>query len=323
MSDLSNLLLLPLSSSIQGPDEWPVAAHKPIAAHSLRLGQFALLVKKDGSASATHDEGIEKVSTDHQLLPEKCDQGVEQQPKRKKTKIWPCREDDSWCPPSCSITNYNKGTIHSCSDKICRWNCVGLQGSLLMPLLGGSPMYMTTLTVGRKFSRSICQRAVCCRAEGFKCSSSDKYKLNHPALMETNVYMDESGTHLMEGVKVVGEDASFDSTLCWVWWPGKGSDKAECIDGKTGLVTNCCSGETVQKASSVSTYSLLKINLEILHLCGVPVAASLTDENLSLSELRTLKRQISAQYETAKDQFLLRHRVFRDWSCRETREKTI
>ena len=325
-----------------GPDEWPQTAHTPIAAHSLRLGQFALLVKKDGSASASQDEGnavdgsasasqdegnaVEMVSTPQQLSEETCDQReVEQQPKKKKkTKIWPCRESDAWCPPSCSITRYNKGTIHSCSDKICRWNCIGLQGSFLMPLLE-APMYMTTLTVGRKFSRAICQRAVCCRAEGFGNNSNDKYKLNHPALMETNVYMDESGTHPMEGNKMIGGDASFDSTLCWVWWPGKGgSSKADCIDGKTGLVTSYCDGETAQNTTSysdVSTCALLKINFEILHLCGVvvPVSASLTDEKLSLSELRMMKRRLSAQYESAKDTFFLRNRVFRDWCCRESR----
>ena len=58
------------------------------------------------------------------------------------------------------------------------------------------PLYMTTLTVGRKFSRAICQRAVCCRAEGFRSSDGmSKFKLNHPVLMETNVYMDETGKY--------------------------------------------------------------------------------------------------------------------------------
>ena len=127
---------------------------------------------------------------------------------RRRGKPWPCRMDDGWCPPSCSIPNFGKGTMHSCSDKICRWNCLGLQGSLLMSVLDG-PIYMTTLTVGRKFSREICRRAVCCRADGFgsrkwrKSSNDDddddnaddlgNYKLNHPTLMETNVYMDEEG----------------------------------------------------------------------------------------------------------------------------------
>ena len=69
-----------------------------------------------------------------------------------------------------------------------------------MPMLD-KPLYMKTLTVGRKFSRAICQRAVCCRADGFRSGGSDHdsagseeiFHLNHPTLMETNVYMDESG----------------------------------------------------------------------------------------------------------------------------------
>ena len=113
----------------------------------------------------------------------------------KRRKAWPCREGDDWCPPSCSIVGFGMGTLHSCSDKLARWNCLGLQGSLLMTLVE-DPMYMTTLTIGRKFSRATCQRAVCCRAEGYD-AGVDKFAVNHPVLMETNVYMDESGVFLL------------------------------------------------------------------------------------------------------------------------------
>ena len=179
-----------------GADEWPNLEHTPIAAHSLRLGQFALLVKKDGSIIQP-DDGDDNATADPSSTKSEEDT---HKPSQKKPKLWPCRTNDDWCPPSCSITNFNKGTIHSCSDKLCRWNCLGMQGSLLMPMLD-KPLYMTTLTVGRKFSRAICQRAVCCRADGFRSDSSDNgtagsegtFHLNHPTLMETNVYMDESG----------------------------------------------------------------------------------------------------------------------------------
>ncbi len=71
-----------------------------------------------------------------------------------------------------------------------------------------APLYMTTLTVGRKFSRAICKRAVCCRAEGFpslrKGGSDDdevdgggEFRVNHPVLMETSVYVDETGIVLV------------------------------------------------------------------------------------------------------------------------------
>jgi hypothetical protein len=171
----------PLFITLKPPSQWPQQIHTPIAAHSLRLGQFALLVKKDSSlqvVSTIYNETEQLQATNNPTT-------------KPKAKQWQYRQDDSWCPPSCSITNYNKGSTHSCSDKICRWNCLGLQGSLLMTMLE-EPVYMASLTVGRKFSRAICQRAVCCRAEGFKTDES-KYRLNHPVLMETNVYMDETG----------------------------------------------------------------------------------------------------------------------------------
>ena len=217
--------------------------HAPVQAHSLRLGQFALLVKRDGSTSMSSSSSLSSVSSsrrsegggrgdviaDGQTTmttggrrgegpPEKKEEEevVEEEEgsrRRRRRRPWPCRDDDGWCPPSCSIPNFGVGTIHSCSDKICRWNCLGLQGSLLMSVLD-EPLYMSTLTVGRKFNRAICQRAVCCRADGFgsrrrrrrRRGGDDNeddaddaaydlgmYKLNHPTLMETNVYMDEAG----------------------------------------------------------------------------------------------------------------------------------
>ena len=148
-------------------------------------------MKKDGSTKS--DNAEKQVDC---TVPPQQHQTAKNKQKTPRAKAWPYHNDDAWCPPSCSIANFNKGTIHSCSDKMCRWNCLGLQGSLLMTLLE-EPLYMTTLTVGRKFSRAICQRAVCCRAEGFHSrNSSSKYRLNHPALMETNVYMDETGENL-------------------------------------------------------------------------------------------------------------------------------
>ena len=141
------------------------------------------------------------------------------------------------------------------------------------------------------------------------------------------------GTHDMEGIKIVGQDATFDSNFCWVWWPGKSSKDADCIDGKTGFVIN--NNDTIYDRSSdelafaptfseVSTFALLKINMEILESTGSSVAKSWrrksnsNDCNYSLAEIRSLKRQLSSQYELAKDD-LLHHRVFRRWSCRDCR----
>lgn len=186
--------------STLGPDQWPEVPHSenPIPAHSLHLGNFSLLVKKDYSSERDQNEQIDLFH-----IP-------------KKQRTWPANINDDWCPPGTSLPHLGRGSIHTCSDKICRWNCIGLQGSLLASLLD-TPLYMASLTVGRKFTRCIAQRAVCCRAvdtgskkrvkrkrkEGMNeqeeheiedegCRSSG-YKLNHPSIMGTGVYLDDSG----------------------------------------------------------------------------------------------------------------------------------
>ena len=178
-----------------GPNEWPLASHDPIPGHSLRLGQFALLVKKDKSADTR--EALDQVS----------DESISH-----KAKVWPANQSDDWCPPGTSIVTFRKGSLHTCSDKICRWNCLGLQGSLIASMLV-SPLYVSTITVGRKLTVCICRRAVCCRAYGFgeatgkgrsiteegKTAVEDSgvvmksYTLHHPSVMGTGVYMDDAG----------------------------------------------------------------------------------------------------------------------------------
>ena len=158
-------------------------------------------MKRDASV-AQREHSAEGASEPRETQLRSAGAGGDRRPRQKKP--WPCREGDGWCPPSCSIPDFGKGSLHSCSDKLGRWNCLGLQGALLASVLEG-PLYLTSLTVGRKFSRATCARAVCCRARGFGAGPATraddregavggaKYKLNHPILMETNVYMDETG----------------------------------------------------------------------------------------------------------------------------------
>ena len=54
--------------------------------------------------------------------------------------------------------------LRSCSAKICKWNAIGLQGGALSAILT-EPIKLSTITVGRKFNRKLCERALCCRLE--------------------------------------------------------------------------------------------------------------------------------------------------------------
>lgn len=125
----------------------------------------------------------------------------------------------------------------------------------------------------------------------------------------------------MAGVKSVGEDAAFDSNLCWAWWPGSPSAVAECLDGRTGLVNydddNTDEQETKPpEFSDCSTFALFQLNLDILRSSGVSTMATIGKSQPNLVSLRQLKCHVSPQYESAKTDFF-RHRVFDQWSRRD------
>ena len=77
---------------------------------------------------------------------------------------------------------------HSCSDKIARWNVLGLQGALLSRLLK-DPLLLTGVVVGDVFSYGHICRALCCRSAralsavlysiNSNSTSSTKYSITH------------------------------------------------------------------------------------------------------------------------------------------------
>ncbi|KAK1895382.1 Double-stranded RNA-specific adenosine deaminase [Dissostichus eleginoides] len=78
----------------------------------------------------------------------------------------------------------------SCSDKILRWNVLGLQGSLLTHFL--HPIYLKSITLGYLYSHGHLTRAVCCRlsrdGEAFTQSLPPPFMLNHPEVGRVSVY---------------------------------------------------------------------------------------------------------------------------------------
>ncbi|KAM9852095.1 double-stranded RNA-specific adenosine deaminase [Aulostomus maculatus] len=78
----------------------------------------------------------------------------------------------------------------SCSDKILRWNVLGLQGALLSHFL--HPIYLKSITLGYLYSHGHLTRAVCCRlardGEAFAKSLPPPFMLNHPEVGRVSVY---------------------------------------------------------------------------------------------------------------------------------------
>jgi hypothetical protein len=291
---------------------WPTERHPPQPAHSVHLGQFALLLKKDAS-SVNQSITLEEVDT-------------EQTSKRTKRISIPPQN----IPPGTCTVDARQGSLHTCSDKVCRWNYLGWQGSLLASILE-SPLYMTSITVGRKYSGPCLRRAVCCRLSPdvdkdqngqrrAKHSLSWTNHLRHPAIMCTAVYVEPDAVVMTQSNG--NDDFQFTDSRAFVWWPGL--TQAHVIDGTTGFALN--NGEGDQEPGGTEspvctkqlTEAFLSVQQQGWHDGGT--TGSLADgaggSSLmipeTLAELRALKRRVSPAYEAKKEQ-LFRHKVMEDW----------
>ena len=140
-------------------------------------------------------------------------------------------------PPGCSrIAKLEDvvgtdGASLTCSDKIARWNALGVQGALLMCFLE-RPLYLSTVTVGRKFDLLRCQRALCCRLQHFRpatCAALEgtDFRIHHVAVMGTHMKLDQ-GTISTSGVD---QGARFgDRCVAWTIGDARASEH----DGLTG-----------------------------------------------------------------------------------------
>ncbi len=308
-----------------GPDEWPKEPHEPIHGSSIQLGQFSLLLKKDGDAATTTCRNA------GQTFDSKKSPTV-------KGKMWPAMMSDDWAPPGTTIVGMtHKGSIHTCSDKISRWNYLGLQGSLLSSLLE-EPLYLSTMTVGRKFTSCICRRAICCRMEEWQGAKKPRQlrdneqstteellwnvRQNHPAILGTAVYMDETGV-VETSADLLGQDVRFHSSKSWCWWPLLEQEEVvgyvERIDGSSGYLWNEDGlFDAKDKPSRVSTMSLSDLFLEIHRLASDhgDLPTTLNNDIFTLADLLNLKRKVSPHYESSKQELLSKHRIFRQWRRR-------
>ncbi|KAK3740898.1 hypothetical protein QZH41_007926 [Actinostola sp. cb2023] len=133
----------------------------------------------------------------------------------------------------------------SCSDKICRWNVVGLQGALLSHFI--EPIYLGSITLGYLYDHGHLSRAVCCRLQhksDFGIELSKPFKLNHPLLGRVTAY--EASRHT---------EKTNNMSVNWAF----GDTAAEVIDGRTGAcLSRTRNSPTPARMCKASLYGLFR-----------------------------------------------------------------
>ncbi|XP_066466233.1 double-stranded RNA-specific adenosine deaminase isoform X2 [Tiliqua scincoides] len=188
----------------------------------------------------------------------------------------------------------------SCSDKILRWNVLGLQGALLSHFL--EPVYLRSVTLGYLYSQGHLTRAICCRmtrdGNTFQTGLPEPYVVNHPEVGRVSVY---------DSARQTGKTK--ESSVNWCL---PDDNDVEVLDGTKGKVDG--PKLDVSRVSKSNLFALFQL------LCAKMERKSL--ENLTVySEAK----EAAVTYQSAKRSFFwaLQEMGYGSWICKPQEEKTF
>ncbi|XP_047561122.1 double-stranded RNA-specific adenosine deaminase isoform X2 [Lutra lutra] len=187
----------------------------------------------------------------------------------------------------------------SCSDKILRWNVLGLQGALLTHFL--QPVYLKSVTLGYLFSQGHLTRAICCRVtrdgSAFEDGLRPPFVVNHPKVGRVSVYDSKRQSGKTKETSVN-------------WCLADGCD-LEILDGTRGTVDG--------PRNELSRVSKKNIFLLFKKLCSFRCRRDLL--RLSYGEAKRAARD----YEIAKNYFKrsLKDMGYGNWVSKPQEEKNF
>ena len=290
--------LLNTTDGVTSVFDWSFAQpHPKLLVKARADGEVALLVKKDGTVASTSTTANLELSNGKQPFP----------------------------PPGTALVSSSQGAYMSCSDKILKWNCLGIQGSLLSHIM--HPIYLSTIVIGRKFSQGICERALCCRLQAFHPKGGvsqdvveSEYFIHHPSMLGTAIKFDENIiiTNQSSDKDNNGKDephtlyggANFNESLCYCNWESFCNSSMGCIiNSKTGLREIIEENDDVHdEHDRICTISSAAFFQSYLHL-----RRKMQQDVIDLDEDYKKIKQISGAYYKHRTTLYTDHRLLGDW----------